>query len=192
MLTISITTAFSFLYPLSSCAGAIRGLRPSLRPYQRRAVAWMLRRERPSPAHKTEDSEPAGDDGGAVAEAQPRWRRLATLDGQSELYFNPLTGGLATEAFEQAACDIRGGILCDEMGALGRLSFTFQYQVAYSVSSYLLATRWVHQLCCSAKSGTVVVPAIVVCRRNASAPSHPPAQLTRCFHRRCHRPRQDR
>lgn len=84
-------------------------LRPLLRPYQRRAVAWMLQRERCPPALANVEQvqgSPApqggqfdqggvpgegGESGGAVL--HPLWRRVVTLDGDC-FYFNPYTGGL--------------------------------------------------------------------------------------------------
>ncbi|KXZ52879.1 hypothetical protein GPECTOR_8g26 [Gonium pectorale] len=118
-------------------------LRPQLRPYQRRAVAWMLRRER---HQEVEEGEGQGQGAGLPAAGaaacaapvagghpvqrrqpplHPLWRRLLTLPsgssgggegcGGRELYVNPYSGALASAAFP-APPAVRGGILADEMG----------------------------------------------------------------------------
>ncbi|GLI64470.1 hypothetical protein VaNZ11_007743 [Volvox africanus] len=117
-------------------------LRPQLRPYQRRAVAWMLQRERaPKEEGGGVGTELDGAGGGLTAgrlqgramdrrEAvavgppgfrsallHPLWRRLYTLPGSAAeaLYVNAYTGALASEPFP-APRPVRGGILADEMG----------------------------------------------------------------------------
>ncbi|GIL56939.1 hypothetical protein Vafri_12224 [Volvox africanus] len=117
-------------------------LRPRLRPYQRRAVAWMLQRER---APRDEGGRVGTELGGAgdgitagrlqgratdrpeaaavepqgfrSASLHPLWRRLYTLPGSATeaLYVNAYTGALASEPFT-APRPVRGGILADEMG----------------------------------------------------------------------------
>ncbi|GIL90673.1 hypothetical protein Vretifemale_18375 [Volvox reticuliferus] len=119
-------------------------LRPRLRPYQRRAVAWMLQRERaPEDEGGGVGAEPEGVGGGlvaarlqmepvgsesaapeppgtsslSIASLHPLWRRLHTLPGSAAeaLYVNAYTGTLASEPFA-APRPVRGGILADEMG----------------------------------------------------------------------------
>lgn len=79
-----------------------KALIPVLRPYQRQAVNWMLRREKfriTSPREQT---------------LHFLWRELITLCGK-KLFYNPFTGCLIRE-FPLAGVEWPGGILADEMG----------------------------------------------------------------------------
>lgn len=79
-----------------------KALIPVLRPYQRQAVNWMLRREKfriTAPREQT---------------LHFLWRELITLCGK-KLYYNPFTGCLIRE-FPLAGVEWPGGILADEMG----------------------------------------------------------------------------
>ncbi|KAL0019181.1 hypothetical protein WJX77_000293 [Trebouxia sp. C0004] len=82
-------------------AGDNPKLRPTLRPYQKRAAAWMVSREKAS-------QEQAG------SRLHPLWREVTALNGRT-FYFNPFTGRVSQEHFE-APPSVQGGILSDEMG----------------------------------------------------------------------------
>ncbi|XP_069567655.1 E3 ubiquitin-protein ligase SHPRH [Brachyistius frenatus] len=75
---------------------------PVLRPYQRQAVNWMLRREKFRRVAAKEQS------------LHFLWRELVTLCGK-KLFYNPFTGCLIRE-FPLAGVEWPGGILADEMG----------------------------------------------------------------------------
>ncbi|XP_036398271.1 E3 ubiquitin-protein ligase SHPRH [Megalops cyprinoides] len=75
---------------------------PVLRPYQRQAVNWMLKREK----YKSET--PQGKS------LHFLWREVVTLC-EKKLYYNPYTGCLIRE-YPLAGVDWPGGILADEMG----------------------------------------------------------------------------
>ncbi|KAL0055911.1 hypothetical protein WJX82_005648 [Trebouxia sp. C0006] len=76
-------------------------LRPTLRPYQKRAAAWMVSRENASQEQ-------------ASSSLHPLWREVTALNGRT-FYFNPFTGRVSQEQFE-APPSVQGGILSDEMG----------------------------------------------------------------------------
>lgn len=77
-------------------------LLPVLRPYQRQAVNWMLKREK---FRSTTVKGPS---------LHFLWRELVTLCGK-KLFYNPFVGGLIRE-FPLAGIEGPGGILADEMG----------------------------------------------------------------------------
>uniref|UniRef100_A0A8C4ICD8 SNF2 histone linker PHD RING helicase n=1 Tax=Dicentrarchus labrax TaxID=13489 RepID=A0A8C4ICD8_DICLA len=79
-----------------------KALVPVLRPYQRQAVNWMLRRE------KTRNTSPKEQ------LLHFLWRELIALCGK-KLFYNPFTGCLIRE-FPLAGVEWPGGILADEMG----------------------------------------------------------------------------
>ncbi|KAM9355446.1 E3 ubiquitin-protein ligase SHPRH isoform 2-T2 [Pholidichthys leucotaenia] len=79
-----------------------KALIPVLRPYQRQAVNWMLRREKYKSTSPKEHS------------LHFLWRELVTLCGK-KLFYNPFTGCLIRE-FPLAGVEWPGGILADEMG----------------------------------------------------------------------------
>ncbi|KAK9844148.1 hypothetical protein WJX81_006007 [Elliptochloris bilobata] len=82
--------------------GDLPALQPTLRPYQRRAAAWMVARERGELGQPAEDV------------VHPLWRQLRDAAGRIA-YLNPFTGRVAARRFE-APAPVRGGILADEMG----------------------------------------------------------------------------
>ena len=93
---------------------------PTPRPYQRRAVGWMVRRERGGAAAATkrgESKEDSFDDwGGSRAFAtHPLWSALPTDDPERPLYVNWYTGQTTSVRFPPPR-DVRGGVLADEMG----------------------------------------------------------------------------
>ena len=103
---------------------------PTPRPYQRRAVGWMVRRERGGaeaatksgePRERREDSRSSDGDsfddwGGSRAFAtHPLWSALPTDDPKRPLYVNWHTGQTTSVRFPPPR-DVRGGILADEMG----------------------------------------------------------------------------
>jgi len=105
---------------------APRGLRCELRSYQKRAVAWAMRRERPLSNIKTDyvdlQGMPVVEDESEAETApihdlslHPLWHAVAATP-TSNLYYNPYTGGFSKLAFPPPIDDVRGGILADEMG----------------------------------------------------------------------------
>ncbi|XP_078436661.1 RING-finger, DEAD-like helicase, PHD and SNF2 domain-containing protein isoform X2 [Wolffia australiana] len=80
---------------------------PQLRPYQRRAVFWMIQREQGLSASSVR-----------TAENQlysPFCVPLSFLDGTSQMFFNPFGGNISLRP-ETSLSHIPGGILADEMG----------------------------------------------------------------------------
>ncbi|KAI8498455.1 hypothetical protein Bbelb_236570 [Branchiostoma belcheri] len=80
---------------------------PSLRPYQKEAVLWMLEMEQFG-ADLQQKSR------GQAAELHLLWREVQMPDGQT-LLFNSYTGSLCREK-QHGLVPIPGGILADEMG----------------------------------------------------------------------------
>ncbi|XP_019628191.1 PREDICTED: E3 ubiquitin-protein ligase SHPRH-like [Branchiostoma belcheri] len=80
---------------------------PSLRPYQKEAVLWMLEMEQFG-ADLQQKSR------GQAAELHLLWREVEMPDGQT-LFFNSYTGSLCKER-QSGLVPIPGGILADEMG----------------------------------------------------------------------------
>ena len=108
---------------MSAFQGAPPGLRPSLRGYQRRALAWMLRRERAAGEFR-EDTETSGSlkgfdmQGAGSSVLHPLWAAVQTLDHQT-FYINRCTGRVSSLQFSADSVDgsgVCGGILADEMG----------------------------------------------------------------------------
>ena len=93
---------------------------PTPRPYQRRAVGWMVRRERGGAAAATKRGDSKEDSfdvwGGSRAFAtHPLWSALPTDDPERPLYINWHTGQTTSVRFPPPR-DVRGGVLADEMG----------------------------------------------------------------------------
>ena len=93
---------------------------PTPRPYQRRAVGWMVRRERGGAAAATKRGDSKEDSfdvwGGSRAFAtHPLWSALPTDDPERPLYVNWYTGQTTSVRFPPPR-DVRGGVLADEMG----------------------------------------------------------------------------
>ncbi|XP_035685938.1 E3 ubiquitin-protein ligase SHPRH-like [Branchiostoma floridae] len=80
---------------------------PSLRPYQKEAVLWMLEMEQFGEDLQQESR-------GRAAELHLLWREVQMPDGQI-LFFNSYTGSLCKEK-QCGLVPIPGGILADEMG----------------------------------------------------------------------------
>lgn len=82
-------------------------LKPTLRPYQKQALGWMVQRERdPKAFPPTEGTLP------------PPWREYQTADGK-KYFHNPSTGVTTWNPPMREPDDrvtVRGGILADEMG----------------------------------------------------------------------------
>lgn len=118
------------LEPALAAAEAPPELLPKLRPYQARAVRWMLQRER-APAQPAglvgggggDDSSDGDDDGGAGGSGaatpplHPLWRAVRALPGgfARRLYVNAFSGLAGLERFG-APAPVRGGVAADEMG----------------------------------------------------------------------------
>lgn len=95
------------------CDGcAFTELVPTPRPYQRRAVDWMIRRERGGvPAASKRGDSVEEDDGKTSSSNHPLWSRLG-----DEVYVNWSTGQLTRDRFDGGVAEPSGGILADEMG----------------------------------------------------------------------------
>jgi len=110
-------------------APRLRGLRPTLRPYQARAAAWLVARETgaesaqwpPGATHplwQRVASPPDADDDGARIETTPHGAPAPPECSSSScnaFFFCAATGRLALAPFPPPALP-RGGILADEMG----------------------------------------------------------------------------
>lgn len=105
-------------------SGHFPALLPTLRPYQRRAAAWMVARERgpdsvspdsPSTSesvHRIHEGPVSKSTTGAsdLESVHPLWMRAEALEGGEPFWYNPFTGRLSRTGF-QAGGHIRGGIL---------------------------------------------------------------------------------
>ena len=114
-------------------AGAFPGLAPDPRPYQRRAVHWMVRREKggADAASKVPEMMARSNGGDASssnaskkekageATLHPLWSPLRVADPKlssgASCFVNWHTGQVSRVAFP-APPDVKGGILADEMG----------------------------------------------------------------------------
>jgi len=128
----------SGLEPRIAEADVPAALLPKLRPYQARAVRWMLERERSprtpvglvgrstggtsssssSSDDGSDDEQQDGNEGKADGGAlHPLWRRVQVLPGGFArcFYINPFSG-LVTDQRFLAPPPVRGGIAADEMG----------------------------------------------------------------------------
>ncbi|KAF8063114.1 hypothetical protein N665_1184s0003 [Sinapis alba] len=85
----------------------ITDLLPELRPYQRRAAYWMVRRERGDPITLGDK-----EDNQFIS---PLSICIGFLDSASKMFFNPFSGNISL-APEYCSPRIPGGILADEMG----------------------------------------------------------------------------
>ncbi|KAL8539428.1 hypothetical protein ACS0TY_001155 [Phlomoides rotata] len=81
-------------------------LLPELRPYQRRAAYWMIKREKGDLEHL------GGNDSQAVS---PLCMPLKLISTSRRIYYNPFSGNVSLHA---SCCSsyVSGGILADEMG----------------------------------------------------------------------------
>ena len=87
-------------------SGHFPALLPTLRPYQRRAAAWMVARER-GPGSTSTDGASTSESGHG---SHPLWVRAAALDGGEPFWYNPFAGLLSRTGFS-AEGHVRGGIL---------------------------------------------------------------------------------
>ena len=97
------------------CGGcAFEQLVPTPRPYQRRAVDWMIRRERGGApaASKRGDGACTKEDDACAKALHPLWSEL----GDAAVYVNWNTGQLTRRRFDAHVAEPSGGILADEMG----------------------------------------------------------------------------
>ncbi|GAQ81004.1 hypothetical protein KFL_000680200 [Klebsormidium nitens] len=110
-------------------SGHFPALLPTLRPYQRRAAAWMVACER-GPNSTSPDSPSTSESvhrsyGGldststpgapGLESVHPLWLQAEALEGGESFWYNPFTGRLSRTGFS-AGGHVRGGILADEMG----------------------------------------------------------------------------
>nr|GLL21004.1 E3 ubiquitin-protein ligase SHPRH isoform X1 [Ipomoea trifida] len=99
---------------------------PELRPYQRRAVYWMVQREKGASEH----SEPSKIN----PLISPLCMPLSLIDKSAAVYYNPFSGNVSLHP-DSSFCYVSGGILADEMG-LGKtvelLACVFAHQVTSS------------------------------------------------------------
>eukprot|EP00898_Chlorokybus_atmophyticus_P007364 jgi/Chlat1/7629/Chrsp64S07159 len=79
-------------------------LLPTLRPYQRRAVAWMVNREKAIEGVQHDDEQP-----------HPLWEPVEDLRGTKSFYYCPYSGQVSWTRYP-APPPISGGILADEPG----------------------------------------------------------------------------
>ena len=101
--SINSSVIFDYIKPKGDepmLADHFRELVPVLRPYQRRAAAWMVQRE----------------NGAAPREPplHPLWTAVAPIRGDP-FYYNPFSGQVSRTAFRDRQV-VSGGILADEMG----------------------------------------------------------------------------
>ncbi|KAL3695861.1 hypothetical protein R1sor_009937 [Riccia sorocarpa] len=91
-------------------------LLPELRPYQRRAVFWMVQREEGNGKTLGLSESASGSSTAKLnPEAHPSWLAVTTTDGSSDFYYNPISGTVSLEP-DDFVSYVRGGILADEMG----------------------------------------------------------------------------
>lgn len=86
--------------------GHFPALLPTLRPYQRRAAAWMVARERGPYSTSLEGASSSE----SVHRHHPLWSRVEALDGGEAFWYNPFVGRLSRKGFPSAEY-VRGGIL---------------------------------------------------------------------------------
>ncbi|KAJ3414351.1 hypothetical protein HDV05_006719, partial [Chytridiales sp. JEL 0842] len=110
-------------YPVAESASFLQpqDLLPTLLPYQRRAVGWMLSREQSPlvPLSATETASSASSSSNASAPL-PLYYEKRVNDCGDDVYLNVLSGHIAKSPAETVkvhnAEEIKGGILADEMG----------------------------------------------------------------------------
>lgn len=92
-------------------------LKVSLRPYQKQALAWLVKRERDEDAEH-EDAQKSG-------EMPPDWREYSTVAGKKyyhnivtkdTLWVRPTLPPKPKSTNTDPSASLRGGLLCDEMG----------------------------------------------------------------------------